>query len=53
MKIGQEETTKLIAAALSISEFTAKQYVKQALQKLNAQNRAYAVAILFRKGIIS
>lgn len=51
-KISQGETTKEIAHYLRISELTVKQYVKQALNKLGAQNRAHAVAEIFRRGII-
>lgn len=43
---------KLIARALSISERTAKFHVAAILGKLNARNRAEAVAIAFREGLV-
>jgi DNA-binding CsgD family transcriptional regulator len=52
-RISWGESTKEVAAALSISEVTINQYVKSAIKKLGAQNRVQAVAELFRKGIIS
>lgn len=52
-KISWGESTKEVAAALSISEVTINQYVKSAIKKLGAQNRVQAVAELFRKGVIS
>lgn len=45
-------TTKEIAAHLQISEATVKQYVKQAVKKLDASNRSHAVAELMRRGAI-
>eukprot|EP00130_Batrachochytrium_dendrobatidis_P008593 XP_006683468.1 hypothetical protein BATDEDRAFT_93225 [Batrachochytrium dendrobatidis JAM81] len=50
-KISYGETTKEIASSMGISELTVKQYVKLALKKLNAANRAHGVAELFRLGI--
>lgn len=52
-RIAGGESTKEIAYFLGISELTVKQYVKFAIKKLGAQNRAQAVAELFRKGILS
>ncbi|WP_087972056.1 response regulator transcription factor [Oceanobacillus rekensis] len=45
-------STKEIAVSLSISELTVKQYVKLARNKLNASNRAHAVANMYRLGIL-
>jgi DNA-binding CsgD family transcriptional regulator len=47
------ESSKEIAAILGITEATINQYVKSALDKLNAMNRSHAVAELLRKGDIS
>ncbi|HWO95537.1 MAG TPA: LuxR C-terminal-related transcriptional regulator [Bacillus sp. (in: firmicutes)] len=47
------ESTKEMADTMDISEFTVKQYVKSAINKLGAQNRPHAVSELLRKGIIS
>ncbi|QKY70287.1 response regulator transcription factor [Lentibacillus sp. CBA3610] len=44
--------TKEIAESYSISELTVKQYIKLARNKLNASNRAHAVAKMFRLGIL-
>ena len=52
-RIAWGDSTKEMAYSLGISEFTIKQYVKFAIKKLGAQNRAQAVAELFRKGILS
>ncbi|WP_425435855.1 response regulator transcription factor [Oceanobacillus senegalensis] len=43
---------KEIVESLSISEVTVKQYVKMARDKLQATNRAHAVATMFRLGIL-
>ena len=43
---------KLIARALGISERTAKFHVAAILGKLGAQNRAGAVAIALRDGLV-
>ena len=43
---------KVIARALSISERTAKFHVAAILGKLNARNRAEAVAMAFREGLV-
>ncbi|MEH7118381.1 helix-turn-helix transcriptional regulator [Neobacillus vireti] len=51
-RIARGESTKEMAAYMGIGEVTVKQYVKSAIQKLGAQNRAHAVAELFRRGII-
>lgn len=45
-------STKEVAANLSLSELTVKQYVKLARDKLNATNRAHAVANMYRLGIL-
>jgi len=44
-------SNKLIATALTISEETAKTYVKSIVEKLGAQNRTHAVTIGLRRGI--
>lgn len=41
-----------MADSMTISELTVKQYVKSAIKKLGAQNRAHAVAELFRKELL-
>lgn len=51
--IANGESNKEIAESLAISEFTVKQYVKTAIQKLGVQNRAHGVAELLRKEIIT
>lgn len=43
---------KEIALRHSISESTIDQYIKQARKKLNASNRAHAVAVMFKLGIL-
>lgn len=43
---------KEIAKRYQISVSTVEQYIKQARKKLNAANRAHAVAIMFRLGIL-
>ena len=43
---------KVIARALSISDRTAKFHVAAILGKLNARNRAEAVAMAFREGLV-
>lgn len=45
-------TAKEIAHRHSISESTIDQYIKQARKKLNASNRAHAVSVMFRLGIL-
>jgi DNA-binding NarL/FixJ family response regulator len=45
--------SKQIASRLHVSERTAKNYVAAAMWRLNAQNRAHAVAIAFRLGLIA
>lgn len=52
LRIAQGESTKEMAEAMEISELTVKQYVKTAVTKLGALNRANAVAKLFRMGIL-
>ena len=44
-------SNKLIAKALTISEETAKTYVKSIVEKLGAHNRTHAVTIGLRRGI--
>jgi DNA-binding NarL/FixJ family response regulator len=44
-------SNKLIAHALTISEETAKTYVKSIVEKLGAHNRTHAVTIGLRRGI--
>lgn len=51
-RIAWGESLKEMATTMNISELTAKQYVKQAVQKLGAVNRTEAVVKLFRMGII-
>jgi DNA-binding NarL/FixJ family response regulator len=46
------KSNKLIATALTISEETAKTYVKNIVEKLGAHNRTHAVTIGLRRGII-
>ncbi|SEN42957.1 helix-turn-helix transcriptional regulator [Lihuaxuella thermophila] len=46
------ESSQEIAKNIGISVFTVQDYVKSALRKLNAQNRAQGVAEAFRRGII-
>ena len=43
---------KVIARALSISDRTAKFHVAAILAKLGARNRAEAVAMAFREGLV-
>lgn len=45
-------SNKLVAHALTISEETAKTYVKSIVEKLGAHNRTHAVTIGLRRGII-
>ena len=45
-------SNKLIAKALTISDETAKTYVKNIVEKLGAHNRTHAVTIGLRRGII-
>jgi DNA-binding CsgD family transcriptional regulator len=52
-KISWGASTKELADSMKISEFTVKQYVKSAIQKVGAHNRTQAVAELLRKGIIN
>lgn len=46
------DSSKEIAEKMQISELTVNQYAKSAIKKLGAQNRAQAVAELFRKGLV-
>jgi DNA-binding CsgD family transcriptional regulator len=52
-RIAWGESIKEMADIMKISEVTIKQYVKSAIKKIGAQNRAQAIAELFRKGIIT
>jgi DNA-binding NarL/FixJ family response regulator len=45
-------SNKVIATVLTISEETAKTYVKNITEKLGAHNRTHAVTIGLRRGII-
>ncbi|MFB9990028.1 response regulator transcription factor [Bacillus benzoevorans] len=48
-RIARGESTKEMAGNMKISEVTVKQYVKSAMKKLGALNRAHAVAIILQK----
>ncbi|WP_227935369.1 response regulator transcription factor [Alkalihalobacillus deserti] len=52
-RISWGESTKIMAVSMAIGEATVKQYVKSAINKLNAQNRTQAVAELFRRGLLA
>ncbi len=52
-RISWGESNKEMAVTMELSEFTIKQYVKTAIDKLGAKNRAHAVSELLRKGIIN
>ncbi|WP_244933572.1 response regulator transcription factor [Neobacillus mesonae] len=51
-RIARGEATKEMADSMEIREVTVKQYVKTAIKKLGAQNRAHAIAELFQRGIL-
>jgi DNA-binding NarL/FixJ family response regulator len=51
-RLAAGNSNKLIARALTISEETAKTYVKSIVEKLGARNRTHAVTIGLRRGII-
>lgn len=51
--IAAGNSNKLIADQLSISEATAKSHVASILSKLDANDRAHALAIAMKRGIIS
>jgi two-component system, NarL family, response regulator len=51
-RVAAGNSNKLIAVALTISEETAKTYVKSIVEKLGAHNRTHAVTIGLRRGII-
>jgi len=51
--IAAGNSNKLIADQLSISEATAKSHVASILSKLGANDRAHALAIALKRGIIS
>ncbi|MDQ0270406.1 response regulator transcription factor [Cytobacillus purgationiresistens] len=52
-RISWGERTKDMAAAMQISELTINQYVKSSIKKLSAHNRAHAVGLLIRRGILT
>ncbi|MBT2617251.1 MULTISPECIES: helix-turn-helix transcriptional regulator [unclassified Bacillus (in: firmicutes)] len=52
-RISWGERAKEMAISMEISELTINQYVKSSIKKLGAQNRAHAVGLLLRKGILS
>lgn len=52
-KIADGQTDTSIAAAMYVSVMTTKRHVRDILSKLDARNRAHAVHIAHRKGIIS
>lgn len=52
-RISWGESTKEMAIQMEISDSTVKQYIKTAIQKLGATNRAHAIGVLFRMGILS
>jgi DNA-binding NarL/FixJ family response regulator len=51
-RVAAGNSNKLIAKALTISEETAKTYVKSIVEKLGAHNRTHAVTIGLHRGII-
>jgi DNA-binding NarL/FixJ family response regulator len=51
--IANGNTNKQIARLLSISEQTIKNHVSAILRKLNANDRAHAVVLAIRHGLIS
>ena len=51
-RVAAGNSNKLIAKALTISEETAKTYLKSIVEKLGALNRTHAVTIGLRRGII-
>ncbi|WP_338448319.1 LuxR C-terminal-related transcriptional regulator [Niallia oryzisoli] len=52
-RISWGESNKEMAVTMGLSELTIKQYVKTAIDKIGALNRAHAVSVLLRKGIIN
>lgn len=52
-RVSWGESTKEMADAMNISEATIHQYVKSVMKKLKVQNRAHAVAELFRRGLLT
>ena len=46
-------STGAIAAALFISPETVKSHVANAMERLGASSRAHAVALLYRRGLLS
>lgn len=51
-RVGEGESNKAIGHGLSISENTVKYYMKNILQKLGARNRAEAVSLALRSGLL-
>ena len=51
-RIAVGDTNRQIGAVILISEETVKHHVKHILDKLRASNRAHAVAIAFRRGLL-
>jgi DNA-binding NarL/FixJ family response regulator len=51
--VADGNTNKQIANILEISEQTIKNHVSAILRKLNANDRAHAVVLAFRRGFIS
>lgn len=51
-RVSEGESNKAIGHALSISENTVKYYMKNILQKLGARNRAEAVSLALRSGLL-
>ena len=51
--IADGKTNKQIARILQISEQTIKNHVSAILRKLNANDRAHAVVLAIRRGLIS
>jgi DNA-binding NarL/FixJ family response regulator len=51
-RVSDGESNKAIGQALSISENTVKYYMKNILQKLGARNRAEAVSLALRSGLL-
>ena len=51
--VAEGNSNKKIAQILNISEQTIKNHVSSILRKLNANDRAHAVVLAMRKGLIS
>ncbi|KON88755.1 transcriptional regulator [Sporosarcina globispora] len=52
-RISWGESIKEMANSMYISEVTINQYIKTAIKKLGAMNRTQAIAVKFRRGMIS